>query len=203
MEGIKNIVFDLGGVLIDLDREACIEEFRKLGYPQADELLNSYRQKGIFKELEQGTVSPQQLYDHINSEVGYPVEPEEIDRALYAFLVALPEYKLDMLRELRKNHNIFMLSNTNAIMFPYVLEKFFTRQGLTVDAYFDRVFLSYEMGMLKPDAVIFETLLEQAGIKASETLFIDDAEANIESALALGFRTYLPAPEEDFRHIFQ
>lgn len=203
MEGIKNIIFDLGGVLVDLDRDACIEEFRKLGFPQADEMLNTYRQKGVFKELEMGTVSPQDLYKYIEGIVGRAIEPEKIDQALYAFLVDLPVYKLQMLLDLRKDYKVFMLSNTNAIMMPFMEQTFFKQQGLSIGNYFDRLFLSYEMGMLKPDAEIFETLLSQAGIEAHETLFVDDAEPNIESALSLGFRTYLPAQREDFRHIFK
>ncbi len=202
MNGIKNIIFDMGGVLIDLDRDACIAKFKKLGFPEADELLDPYRQKGIFKELELGAVSPQELYDYISSHAERPIAPEDVDKALCAFLVGLPVYKLDMLLELRKSYKTYMLSNTNAVMMPYIKERFFRQQGLTVGDYFDRLFLSYEMGMLKPDAEIFEAVLSRTGIKAEETLFIDDSEANIESALAFGFRTYLPAPGEDFRHIF-
>lgn len=193
----------MGGVLIDLDREACIQEFRKLGFPQADDMLNTYRQKGIFKDLEMGTVSPQDLYDYISTEAGHHIPPEKIDKALYAFLTGLPAYKLDVLLELRKSYRIFMLSNTNAIMMPYISKTYFTQQGLTVGDYFDRLFLSYEMGMLKPDPEIFEAVLDETGIKTDETLFIDDAEPNVETALSLGFRTYLTAPKEDFRRIFE
>lgn len=202
MEGIKNIIFDMGGVLIDLDREACIEEFRKLGFPEADEMLNTYRQKGIFKELEMGVISPQELYDYINREVGHHIPSGKIDKALCAFLTGLSTYKLDMLLHLREQYRIFMLSNTNAIMMPHIARTYFTQQGLTVDNYFERLFLSYEMGMLKPDPEIFEAVLNETGIKAKETLFIDDAEPNVETALSLGFRTYLPAQGEDLRHIF-
>lgn len=203
MENIKNVVFDMGGVLIDLDRDACIRKFNELGFAQADELLNTYRQKGIFKGLEMGTVSPQELYAYITSEVGRQIDPRKIDEALYAFLIGIPDYKLDMLRELRKKYRVFMLSNTNVIMMNYIKETFFTQQGLTIDSYFDRLFLSYEMRMLKPDAKIFKALLYGAGIKAGETLFVDDAEQNIEAALELGFKTYLAAQQEDFRNIFK
>lgn len=203
MEGIKNIIFDMGGVLIDLNRDACIEEFRKLGFPQADELLGNYGQKGIFKGLEIGTVSPQEVYEYISEEIGHYVSPEKINKALDAFLVGLPVYRLEMLRKLKKHYKMFMLSNTNPIMMPYIAQTYFTQQGLTINDYFDHLFLSYEMGIMKPNVKIFEAVLDTAGIKAEETLFIDDAEANIETALALGFRTYLPSPGEDFRHIFK
>lgn len=203
IKSIKNIVFDLGGVLIDLDREACIDKFRELGFPQADKLLTNYRQKGIFKGIEMGTVSSRELYNYISAEVGHQIEPERIDEALQAFLVDLPLYKMDMLLELRKKYRVFMLSNTNPILMKRVRNVYFTRQGLKINDYFERLFLSYEMGMLKPDAGIFKAVLYEAGIKANETLFIDDSATNIDAALALGFRTYMPAPEEDFRNIFQ
>ena len=203
IKGIKNIVFDLGGVLIDLDREACIEKFREIGFNQADKLLTNYRQKGIFKGLEMGTVSPRELYNYINSEVGHPIDTEKINEALRAFLVGLPVYKMDMLLRLRQYYKVFMLSNTNPIMIEPVRNKFFRQQGLTINDYFDRLFLSFEMGMLKPDAGIFKAVLYEAGIKANETLFIDDSATNIDAALKLGFKTYMPAPKEDFRHIFQ
>lgn len=203
MEGIKNIIFDMGGVLIDLDRDKCIAEFRKIGFPQADDLLGNYGQKGIFKGLEIGIVTPQELYDYINKEVGHYISPEVINKAWDTFLVGLPVYRLEMLRSLRKDYKVFMLSNTNPVIMPYIEKTYFTQEGLTINDYFDRLFLSYEMGMMKPDRKIFEATLKIADIKASETLFIDDAEANIETALALGFKTYLTSPGEDFRHIFK
>ena len=199
---IQNIVFDLGGVLIDLDRDACIRAFAELGFPQADALLDPYRQSGIFLKLEQGTAVPQELYDHIRDETGREIAPEAIHAALSRFLVDLPEYKLDMLRDLRKRFKVFMLSNTNAIMMPYIAEHFFTRQGGTIGDYFDRVFLSYEMKLAKPDPEIFQAMAREGGFLPGETLVIDDSPANVAAAEALGFRTYLACEHEDFRSIF-
>jgi len=199
---IRNIVFDLGGVLIDLDRDACVQAFAELGFPQADLLLDPYRKSGIFLKLELGATTPQELYDHIRHETGRETAPEAINAALCRFLVDLPEYKLDMLRELRKRFKIFMLSNTNAIMMPYIAEHLFTRQGGTMGDYFDRIFLSYEMKLAKPDPEIFQMMARESALVPEETLLIDDSPANVAAAETLGFRTYLAGKCEDFRPIF-
>lgn len=203
MKKIKNIVFDLGGVLLDLDRQAAVDKFIELGYSQADDLLDPYRQKGIFLQLEKGEVTPEELYEYIQRQTDVPISPEQINEALCKFLVGLPEYKLDMLRELKQDYNIYMLSNTNAIMFPYVAKTYFTQQGLGLEDYFDRTFLSYEMDCVKPDEKIYTKMLSEGGFKAQESLFIDDASANIAIAKELGFYTYLAKPKEDFRKIFK
>lgn len=202
MEKINTIVFDMGGVLVDLDRDASVRAFEALGYAAADRLLDPYVQSGIFLKLEEGAIGPQQLYEYIWEQVGRRIDPEAIDAALERFVVRLPVYKLDMLRELRKQYRVCLLSNTNIIMFPYIVRTMFTQQGLTVDDYFDRLYLSYEMGMVKPHADIFEKMIAEEGMDPGQTLFIDDAQANVDTGRKLGFRTYLAGPGEDYRHIF-
>ncbi len=202
MHDIDNIVFDLGGVLVDLDRQRCIDRFASIGYAEADRLLDPYKQSGIFLELEEGAITPRQLYDHIRARVP-SATPKAIDEALYGFLVDVPQTKLDMLLALRERYKVYMLSNTNVIMFPYILDRWFSSGGHTPGDYFDRMFLSYEMGIAKPDPEIFRMMASEAGMDPSRTLFIDDGRANTEAAAALGFRTYLASPKEDLRHLFE
>lgn len=199
---IKNLIFDMGGVLIDLDRDASVEAFRTIGYPDADELLDNYAPKGVFRQLEIGNFAPEDFYAHVQNHIGRDIPVEQIENALLKFLNGLPVYKLDMLRDLRKRFNIFMLSNTNAIMMPYIREKYFTQQGLTFEDYFDRAYLSFEMRAMKPDEEIFNRMIADGQIDPAYSFFIDDGPANIETARKLGFRTYLASPQEDFRHIF-
>ena len=119
------------------------------------------------------------------------------------FLLDIPDYKLDMLLDLRRRgFRLFMLSNTNTIMMTYMKNGVFRKQGLTIDAYFDRLFLSYEMGLVKPGAEIFRRMIESSGIVPSQTLFIDDSQANVDTGKACGFDTYLAARNEDFRPLF-
>lgn len=200
---INTVIFDMGGVLIDLDQQACIDAFAEAGYARAGEMLDPYLQTGMFLALEEGKLSPEQLYDTIREQSGKPISDETIASALGKFVKGLPVYKLDMLRNLRNiGYRTFMLSNTNSIMLRQIADTWFTQQGLTLDDYFDRLFLSFEMGVVKPHPEIFHRMIDQSGIRPAEALFIDDAPANIETARNLGFHTYLATPAEDFSHIF-
>lgn len=203
MKSIKTIVFDLGGVLIDLNVEKASEKFWQFGYPRDEMPVDPYKQSGPFLKLEEGLIEPQEYYDFVNSKLPRPVSAETINSALYDFVLGIPDYKLTMLSELRgQGYQIFMLSNTNVIMFEYMRDNKFTAQGLTVDDYFDKLYLSYRMKCAKPHDVIFEKMIADSGILPSQTLFIDDAKANIETAAKLGFETYLAGEKEDYRHIF-
>lgn len=203
MKEIEAIVFDLGGVLVDLDIDASCQVFYKLGYPKDQKPVDPYKQDGIFLKLEEGLVSPEDYYTDIRSQIAGNVSDEQIARALYVMVTGIPEYKLDMLLELRKKgYKIFMLSNTNVVMFEYIKNTMFTKQGLTVDSYFDKLYLSYEMKTVKPDRKIFDLMVADCKIQPEDILFIDDGRANISTALSLGFETYLASAGEDCRHIF-
>lgn len=199
---IKNIVFDLGGVLVDHDRQASEKAFVELGFDVETILDKSAGVRGLLTGLEMGENSPEEFYDFIIKQSSQKVTPEQIDYALNQFLQGIPNYKLDMVRELKEQYNIFMLSNTNIIMYPYIVDEFFTQQGLTVDDYFDRVYLSYEMKLMKPDEQIYQMMLSDSGAVAAETLFIDDLEQNVRAAERLGIYGYLAKPREDFSDIF-
>lgn len=203
LKGIKNIVFDMGGVLVDLDRQRCIDSFLALGYPAEELALNNYSQPGIFGLLESGAVGPREFCDHVREKTGREqLTDAQIAAAFNSFVVGLPVYKLQMLLELRRRFSVYMLSNTSAVMFPEICDTCFTQQGLSFDDYFDRAFLSFEMGCIKPDEEIFRKMIAQSGMIPGQTLFIDDSRANVETASRLGFRTYLAGEREDFRHIF-
>ena len=204
MNRIGTIIFDLGGVLIDYSVEAAVEAFRALGFMHFDEMVDPYRQSGVLLSLEKGEAPPQALYDEISRSVGYAVDPAAIDAALCSFLLDIPDYKLDMLLALRRRgFRLFMLSNTNPIMMGHMKNGVFRKQGLAVDDYFDRLFLSYEMGMVKPGPEIFREMICRTGIDPSKSLFIDDSKDNVETGRSLGFRTYLAAEHEDFRYLFE
>lgn len=200
---VRNIVFDLGGVLIDYDLQRCLDSFRKLGFTQIDHYVNPYTQSGFFAQIENGTVTPAQWYAMIDREVGHHIDPQRIDEALCSFLIDIPDYKLDMLRDLRRQgYRVCMLSNTNVIMFEWMKQHVFNKQGLTVLDYFDRLFLSYEMKMVKPNEEIFRKMLADEEMVPTETLLIDDGEANVAAASALGIHSYLAHRAEDFRSLF-
>ena len=188
---IKNLVFDLGGVLVGLNRVRCLKNFRKIGFSDFENTLSEYHQGGYFLDYEKGSISSEEFRAIIRRGVDRPLADDEIDSALVSFLDNIPEYKIELLLSLRKRgYSIYLLSNSNEICIRKV-KVFFAGYGLDFDTFFDRRFLSYEMKMVKPDATIFIKVLEEAGINAEETLFVDDYRPNIESAAGIGFRTLL------------
>ena len=192
----------MGGVLINLNKQACIDAYKALGYDRVEEFIGNYLQKGPFLDLESGQISPEQFRDAIRREIPRPVTDRQIDDAFIAFLVDMPDYTLDMLLQLKKRYQIFLLSNTNGIIMDYVRQHIFNRQGRSMEHYFDRMFLSYQMGMVKPNPAIFEQVVAETGILPSETLFLDDSSQNTETAEKLGFNSFVVTQGEDFRYIF-
>ena len=192
----------MGGVLINLNKQACIDAYKALGYDRVEEFIGNYLQKGPFLDLESGQISLEQFRDVIRREIPRPVTDRQIDDAFIAFLVDMPDYTLDMLLQLKKRYQIFLLSNTNGIIMDYVRQHIFNRQGRSMEHYFDRMFLSYQMGMVKPNPAIFEQVVAETGILPSETLFLDDSSQNTEVAEKLGFNSFVVTQGEDFRYIF-
>lgn len=192
----------MGGVLIDLDRMACVDAFKKLGFTDIHDYLGDYGQKGAFMELEEGSITLDEFYEKIRKHIPNATN-EEISDAFMQFLQGFPIHKLQMLRRLKdKGYRIMLLSNTNPLMFPLICETYFKQEGLTIDSYFDDLFLSYELGAIKPSPQIFRKVLEKSDINAEETLFIDDSRDNLEAAVAFGFETYHAPLRTDFSPIF-
>ncbi|MBO4985196.1 MAG: HAD family phosphatase [Bacteroides sp.] len=199
---IKNLVFDFGGVLIDLDRQRCLDNFERLGMPDVPAMLDVCHQQGFFLQHEKGLIDAAEFRERIREQIGKPVTDAEIDAAWNSFLVGIPSYKLDMLLELRQHYVVYLLSNTNDIHWEWSVKHAFHYKSFHVEDFFEEIFLSYEMKMAKPDKEIFQCLLEKTGIDPQETFFIDDSEANCLMAQSLGISTYTPKAHEDWRHLF-
>ncbi len=202
IQEVKNLIIDFGGVLIDLDRSRCVEEFKKLGLEDIEKCIGDFGQKGLFQDLEKGEITAAQFRDAIRGEIGSAVTDEQIDAAWNSFLVSIPTYKLDLLLRLREKYVVYLLSNTNSIHWDWACEHAFPWRAFRVKDYFEKIYLSYEMKMIKPDAEIFNAVLEDAGIEAGETLFIDDSPANCHTAEQLGIYTYTPQAKENWSSIF-
>lgn len=195
---IKNIIFDWGGVLIHLDRQRCADAFAEYGVEVGDELTNPYGHRRDLMNFELGMMSVDEFHDTVRRVYGEQLTDEQIDHAWNALLVGIPTYKLDTLLELKKNYRLFLLSNTNALHWEEG-RKQFDYKGHQMEDYFDQIFLSHEIHELKPSPEAFRKVAELAGIKPEETLFVDDLEASCKSAEALGFHTYCPKANTDWR----
>lgn len=225
MNNLKNIVFDLGGVLIDLDRERCVRECHRIGFMQIDQWLDPYHPRGLFRQLERGAITEREFYDGVRRSIGQAgcigrqaderdgragratdgreVTDEAIRAAYLSFLDGIPIYKLRLVRELRERGlHTYALSNIGSIMFSRIRDEFFAADGLRLPDYFERAYLSFEMGLLKPSPEIYRAMIADSGMAPSETLFIDDNLENVTAARELGFQVYLAGAREDFGFLF-
>ncbi len=196
LKGIKNIIFDFGGVLVDLQPQACLDAFAKLGIPQVSQMLTPYGHKGPFGEVENGSITIEQFRDEIRAQFNAELTDDQIDDAWAAFLLHIPLNKIRMVSELASQYRVFLLSNTNPVHIRKLIE--FEDNGFAIDKCFEKLYLSYEMGMSKPGKEIFLQILKDADISPEETLLVDDGPANCKTAQELGFKTYQPQPFEDF-----
>ena len=195
---IKNLLFDLGGVIMDIRRLNCVASFERLGMKDADSFLGEYSQKGPFLQLEEGAISEAEFRTAVRQFIDGEVSDEQIDSAFCDFLVGIAKYRLEQLRELKKQYGIYMLSNTNSIMWHSRIAEDFRQEGLEREDYFDGIVTSFEARSIKPDAKIFHTVVEKLGIKPEETLFLDDSQKNLDAAAELGFQTLLVTPGSEF-----
>ncbi|WP_289762925.1 HAD family phosphatase [uncultured Duncaniella sp.] len=199
---IKNLLFDLGGVIMDLDRDRCVRAFERLGMKDADDFLGVYGQKGAFLALESGKIDADEFHRQVRPMIDRPeVSDEEIDNAFNEFLVGIPVTRLEALRALRKDYKIYLLSNTNPIMINSRIAEEFRKEGFEMADYFDGIFTSYEAGCCKPGKEIFDYTEREGHIKPDETLFFDDSQANVDTARSYGFNAVLVKPGDEFKNL--
>lgn len=195
---IKNLLFDLGGVIMDIDRNHCVKAFKQLGMNNPDLFLGEYSQAGPFGELESGKISAEEFHNALRPYLPETITDEQMDAAFSDFLIGIPESRLNALKELRKRYKVYILSNTNPIMWDNRIAEEFRKQGENLDTYTDGAITSFEEKVMKPDARIFEIACKKLHIKPEETVFLDDSKANTEAAAALGFHTIHVAPGTEF-----
>ncbi len=196
---IRNLLFDLGGVIIDIDRQRCIDAYTKLGLADAESYFGLYAQSGIFMAIEDGSKTVEEFHAAMREKLPAGTSDYSIDQAFQKFIVGIPLHRLEALRQLRsKGYNIFLLSNTNPIMWNGIIASEFGKEGLRREDYFDGIVTSFKARCVKPNRDIFDYAVEQLGIVPEETMFFDDGEANVKAAAALGFATAHVLPGTEF-----
>ena len=194
----KNIVFDLGGVIIDIRREAAVEALNALGIEEADRLLGEYEQKGIFLLLEEGQISDAAMYDELIPLCSPGTTCTDIKNAFEKFLTGIPKARLLILDRVRaKGYKTYVLSNTNPIFYNDWIAKAFRQDGKSINDYFDGIVASFQELACKPNPMIFRNLITRYGLNPDETLFLDDSDANCAAANALGIHTVTITPKGD------
>lgn len=200
---IKNIIFDWGGVISNIDYRKTAEAFTKLGLVDFEEVYNQLKQTSLFDDLEVGAISPAQFRDGIRSMLSFEVSDEEIDEAWTAMLLDLPKERLELLEKVKHYYQIFLLSNTNKIhvtRYSRYLDKVYGHdnfKNLFVKAYY-----SHEVGLRKPHVEIFKYVIDENDLHPGETLFIDDTPQHVEGAIKAGLIAYHLRKPQTITEIF-
>lgn len=185
----KNLMFDLGGVIMDIKRENAVAALEAIGLKDADSQLGKYGQKGAFLALEKGLITPAEFRAELRKSIGREVSDDEIDEAFTKFLIGIPVNRLRQLEGLKvKGYRIYLLSNTNPIMWDRFILPEFRKDGKSINHYFDGVVTSFGVRAYKPDPAIFMRAVDEFHFLPQETVFFDDSESNCEAARQLGFK---------------
>ena len=197
MTKIKNIIFDLGGVILNLDYTKTDKEFHKLGLNNFSKLYSKKKQSKIFDDFEKGRFSAEKFIFLIKQAEKIKIKDSDFINAWNAMLLEIPKERMDFIKRLKKDYNIYLLSNTNEIHIKK-FEADLRKNNWLRDFQdcFDQVYYSSNMGMRKPDYDCFNKVLEDHNLKAHETLFIDDSVQHIEGAKKVGINAYLLNKED-------
>jgi putative hydrolase of the HAD superfamily len=205
---IKNIIFDFGGVICDLDIHRTVEKFKEFGLPKAGFSGAPEEQDRRFELLvstyETGHITSQQFRDVIRNHYQAPPTDAAIDDAWNALLVGIPEPRIRLLESIRNVYRIFLLSNSNEIHFLKYREDFQQQYGYRdFDALFENIYFSYRLHLKKPDLAIFTWVLKENKLDPTETLFIDDTLMHVEAARELGITGYHLQEGEELTMLFE
>ncbi|MFN8135934.1 MAG: HAD family phosphatase [Bacteroidales bacterium] len=187
---IRNIIFDLGGVLLNINPLLSLLELGKISETDIETLKTRFTTEGIFEKFDTGSIDAGQFRRMLCQILNRTVSDTEIDRIWNMLLLDFPVHRLEMLQQIRGNYQVILLSNTNIIHFEKYTADFFENYRIPFTSLFDKLFLSYEIGIHKPDVGIYTYVLENAGINAEQTAFFDDSLANIRAAEQSGIKTF-------------
>ena len=191
MKGIKNIIFDLGGVLLNIDYMLVVKAFEALRFKDFEQWYSQKDQVALFDLLETGEISPQAFRDNLRKNSGLHIPDDQLDAAWNAIILDLPKERVALLKNVKKNYRCFLLSNTNEIHIPVFTEQFKKEFGAgTFEGLFEKVYYSSRMGMRKPHKETFLKVIEENGLVPSESLFIDDSFQHIAGAMKVGLQTF-------------
>lgn len=190
IKGIRHIIFDLGGVLLNIDYSLTEKAFIQLGIKNFPQMYSQIKQSSLFDDFEIGAIPAQQFVQELIKTSGINASEQDIINAWNAMLQDMPLRRLQILQQLRNYYDIILLSNTNEIheaAFNKIIEQ--AHGTPHIGTFFDKVYLSHRIGMRKPDVAVFEHILKENELSAQHTLFIDDSPQHIEGAKKAGIQT--------------
>ena len=194
---IKAIIFDMGGVIVDLDIEGCKRAFKEyLGYYRIDELIDPCHQKGIYGDLEEGKISGDEFRRIVLQDSDPGALAENVDKAMWHILTGISPYKVEMLKRLSESYDLYLLSNNNPVCLPRA-KAIFEGAGIPLEKIFRKCFYSFEMKALKPSETFYKAVVREIGIPAEQMFFIDDSQKNVDGAIAAGLPAVYYEPGTD------
>ena len=204
MQNIKNIIFDYGNVIFNIDFKKVQQAFRDLGVRDVEDFFDHKKQDPVFDLLDRGEISNAGFRDRIRELTHKPeLTDTQIDNAWNSIFINTPAEYIDLLKKVKEKYRTFLLSNTNAIhqiFFTGYIKKNFDLDSN--DALFEKVYYSHLVGKRKPDANIFEQVLNENNLNPAETLFIDDSPQHLETAKKLGLHTFLMTAPDTITKFF-
>ncbi|MFN3850564.1 MAG: HAD family hydrolase [Spirosomataceae bacterium] len=190
----KAVVFDFGNVIINIDIPRTFQAFAELTSKPVKSIEKLIADNQLFQRYETGKFTDDEFREVVRQTLGFPLSDREIDDAWNALLLHIPSERIELISEIRKKYPIYLLSNTNNIHIEksnqYIKKEF----NQTLDGLFDKLYLSYEMGLWKPEKAIYRAVLDDLKLQPNDVLFLDDNKANIESAKEMGIQTILVEP---------
>ena len=202
LKGIKNIIFDLGGVIINIDEIATHKVFAQLFIQHFQELKEYLSQNNTLQQFETGKITSNSFIDTFKK-FDASVTDKQIINAWNTMLLDIPDERIFLIRKLASNYRVFLLSNTNPIHLEYINELMRNEFGFEgLSQLFEKAYYSHQLELRKPNPTIFKKILEDKSLLPSETLFIDDSEQHILSAKQLNLKTHHLKPNEDIVKLF-
>jgi len=199
---IKNILFDFGGVIINIDYKRVEKAFIDLGISNFQKLFSQSQQSDLFINLEKGLIDPYEFRNELRKISGLKVSDEVLDHTWNKIIGHYPPDRIELLKKISGKYKLYLLSNTNIIHHEYYISKFNKEFGYDFNSLFVKTYWSFMIGKRKPDRNVYEYVASDSRIIPEETLFIDDSEQNLEPALASGYQVFHITSKNDILSIF-
>jgi putative hydrolase of the HAD superfamily len=193
------LIFDLGGVILDINPDLTWDAFKKIASP---EYKQQFIPNGLLRDFETGKIHMAAFIDRINVLLGTQLNEIQFKAAWNAMLLDYKPMRIEKIKTLKQSHKLFLLSNTNSIHFNFFSQKLINEYGLSFTDLFNTVYVSHEIGLIKPDLAIFKTVLSQQNLNPQHTLFIEDTQENAEAAQKLGIQTLVIPRNGNFYDYF-
>lgn len=190
MNNIKNIIFDLGGVILDIDFRRTEKAFELMGLKNFSHHISQHHITDFFENYETGKIDDAEFVSGISKLIGIPVEDGKIIDAWNALLLDFVPERIALLKRIKTKYRTFLLSNTNSIHHKEFQQRLFNNFGVYLEDLFEKAYYSHAVKLRKPGADIFNLVLKENNLVASETLFIDDTESNFGEAKKLGIQIH-------------